>query len=289
MKARSEDDLADDISTSDEQDRQSEGSSDECAETFACMTMHHHDLMSGWSAELPAAVSPSADSAIIFDWDDTLFPTWYITDVVWPCLTQEEREADIPIDSPFWTPLATHAKIVCATLRAARKAGNVAIVTLATREWLHSSVQRYLPGLKFNELVDELGIRIYYARSHVGRNHINPEEGVDMWVVAKRNAMIKCLKKFGRRATPLKNVLSVGDSLTEQQAIKEVIWEGDEDVLCKTVKLTVDPPVDHLMTELEVLSSLLGPMISHRCDFDIDMQKILSSGETPVALTSSFL
>lgn len=222
----------------------------------------------------PAGSTPAEDPAVImFDWDDTLLPTWYITDVVRPCLAK--RDEPLSPSSPFWEPLAAHARAVAAMLTAARQVARVAIITLAQRPWVDHSADIFLPELHLSELLIELDIPVYYAREHVVRGQAyaaRMDEGVDMFMVAKRNAMVKCLRHIGPKHVARLHVLSIGDSSVELQAIKEVLWSSDEDSLCKTVKLMSDPPVQHLTDELQVITSWICQMVSYDQDFDLSME-----------------
>merc|ERR1719422_2671704 len=168
----------------------------------------------------------SSEVVTIFDWDDTLLPSWHITHVVEPC-TVGARDAPLAIDSPFYEPLRRHAEVVAETLRAAASLGRVAIVTLSKRGWVPDSAARFLPGLDIQQLVDSLDIPIYYATEHVhssvarlvrasGGPASMLEEGVDLLRWCKRSAMEKFLRTVCRNRHVRLNVISVGDSSVEQ-------------------------------------------------------------------------
>lgn len=229
------------------------------------------DVSAAASSEVPGTV-------IIFDWDDTLFPTWFCMEVVNPCLpddgTGKPRGA---ANSAFAEGLEQHAKLVVAILVAARSVGRVGIVTLAARPWVHSSASRYLPGLDLPAVLKELGIPIIYARECMKKAMISQaevEEGVNVYVEAKRQAMLKAMKKlYGRN--PWKNIISIGDSIAERDAIKELLWsheqESPDPPICKTVKLMEDPTVEQLGAELLLLGMWLRSMARHGEDFDVTM------------------
>mmetsp|Transcript_79428 Transcript_79428/g.233405 ORF Transcript_79428/g.233405 Transcript_79428/m.233405 type:complete len:395 (-) Transcript_79428:100-1284(-) len=225
------------------------------------------------------------NTIIIFDWDDTLLPTWFLQDTVCPSLPPNAREATLPTDSPFYAKLAAHASILKAVLMLSRAVAQVAIVTLAVRPWVLNSAERFLPGLDLPDLLCRLGIPVYYAREHVKRPDAclaQVEEGVDIFTVAKRATMMKCLRKLSRkRKTARMNVISIGDSLAEKDAIKEVLWAFNEQPglegivatpLCKTVKFAFQPTAEQLGDELQLLAMWLRQMASHQEDFDINME-----------------
>jgi len=225
-----------------------------------------------------ASAFPEGDQdvtpVIIFDWDDTLLPTWYIMEVVKKI---DEKEGPVDPASTFYDDLAAHAQTVRKTLCAAREVGRVAIVTLARRPWVATSAAWYLPAADIEKLLEELDIDIYYAREHVIKYQVcvaQLEEAVDVFTIAKRNAMIKCLKKLYGGSERTMHVLCIGDSTAEQEAAKEVLWccRAETDSLCKTVKLMSDPSVEHLTDELHVLISWFCKMISYESDFDISME-----------------
>merc|ERR1712187_814826 len=112
-----------------------------------------------------------------------------------------------------------------------------------------TSSERFMPGLNLGDFLQRLGIPVYYAREHVKRPDAclaQVEEGVDVFTVAKRATMMKVLRKLYGKRPSVMNVISVGDSLAEKDAVKEVLWAAcdlpqREGVLylslCKTVKV----------------------------------------------------
>lgn len=226
----------------------------------------------------PAALDSTADTVIIFDWDDTLFPTWFVSEVVVPCLPPGSNcESTLPEDSPFKEALAQHAHTVQALLSTARAIGRVGIVTLAQRPWVLSSARRFFLGVDFEQILKDFDIPIIYARECLRRPMISQakvEEGVNIFTIAKQAAMLKALKKlYGKR--PWQNVISIGDSIVERDAITELLWshdqESDRTPCCKTVKLMEEPSAEQLGAELVLLGMWLQSMASHAEDFDVVM------------------
>lgn len=218
------------------------------------------------------------DTVIIFDWDDTLFPTWFVSEVVVPCLpTDVATDSTLPEDSPFTEALLEHANTVKLLLTTARSIGRVGIVTLAQRPWVLRSAKRFWPGFEFEEILKELEIPIIYARECLRKPMISQakeEEGVNIFILAKQAAMLKALKKlYGKR--PWTNVISIGDSIVERDAITELLWGRDQETdrtpRCKTVKLMEEPSVEQLRAELMLLGMWLRSMASHAEDFDVVM------------------
>merc|ERR1719305_1474950 len=113
------------------------------------------------------------------------------------------------------------------------------------RPWVEDSAEWFLPELNLPALLEEYDIQIFYAREHVSRAEMRAAvntEGVDLYSVAKRNAMMKCMtdvfKKDIGMEMKIANVIAVGDSPAEIEAIQELMWSCDADTnFCKTIKL----------------------------------------------------
>lgn len=146
-----------------------------------------------------------------------------------------------------------------------------------------SSARRFLPGMDFKQVLKEFDIPIIYARECLRRPMISQakvEEGVNIFTIAKQAAMLKALKRlYGKR--PWMNVISIGDSIVERDAITELLWSRDQDgqessssrmmPCCKTVKLLEEPSVEQLGAELVLLGKWLRSMATHDEDFDVVM------------------
>lgn len=226
---------------------------------------------------LPGMVDMGCVDIIFFDWDDTLLPTWFITDVVYPNAPECKNDA-IPESNTFYELLAEHAKTVESLLVRAAALGQVVIVTLARRDWVLTSAERYLPGVNWKDFLEKLRIPVIYAREHLYRKHATfaqEEDGVNLFVLAKRNAMAKFMRRKRRKARGSRlNVLSVGDSIIEREALREVMWsfEGYQfEPICKTVKLMDEPPVRHLSSQLTLITSWIQRLTEHDDDFDISL------------------
>ncbi|CAK0815699.1 unnamed protein product, partial [Prorocentrum cordatum] len=194
--------------------------------------------------------SPS-NAVIIFDWDDTLFPTWFLgRGSQDPLLsTSANREAFL-----------RHGETVLAALRGAREVARVAIVTLASKEWVHSKCELILPGGGFPRELRSLGIHIYYAEQ---------QNEDDSRVLSKKHAMAKCLGRMYSGLRSIRwNVLSIGDSTVEQRALKELLGEHSRGALCKTVKFPSEPTLEQLTGALGSVLPQLKNMVQHTRDFD---------------------
>eukprot|EP00747_Dinoflagellata_sp_TGD_P223547 gnl/TRDRNA2_/TRDRNA2_95092_c0_seq2.p1 gnl/TRDRNA2_/TRDRNA2_95092_c0~~gnl/TRDRNA2_/TRDRNA2_95092_c0_seq2.p1 ORF type:complete len:425 (+),score=67.51 gnl/TRDRNA2_/TRDRNA2_95092_c0_seq2:130-1404(+) len=224
----------------------------------------------------------SDSSIVVFDWDDTLFPTWFITNVLFADLPEDKRSyalcnteaAQKYCTEKFRDMLHQHGQKMRQTLQSARQIGNVAIVTLARRPWVTTSADMYLPTLDFEDLTRELGIPIYYAREHVVHRMSRwaPHEGIDVYMIAKRNAIKRAIKDALGELKTLTNGITVGDSNIEHDALRDLFWCHEElhntASHCKTVKFMDDPSCQELGDQLQVLVNWLKGLAVYPTDID---------------------
>lgn len=212
---------------------------------------------------------------IFFDWDDTLFPSSHIQETF---ASSSLRDGVRP-----GAALRMHGRVMEETMRAARAAGRVCIVTLSARPWVTQSAEKYLPGFDLPALLRELEIPVFYAAEHAGVPGCRASEvrctlPSDLTTL-KANAMARCLNEWYcggvlEREYGL-NVISVGDSVHESSALKEVMEEWSksplftDDRFCKTVKLMEHPTLHQLSSELLWLPEWLERLAALRRDFDL--------------------
>lgn len=100
----------------------------------------------------------------------------------------------------------------------------------------------------------------------------------DPYMEAKRRDMATCLEKF--YSTPgqvRQNVISIGDSEAEQNAVKEALPRTGNrkmDSLCKSVNLLMRPTLSQLGNELKILLVWLSYMVKYEKDFDLAMNNL---------------
>lgn len=246
-------------------------------------------------------------SVTIFDWDDTLLPTWWATRVMANDLGHVELE-DVPsdqrlallkkaqkdlllLDSKFRVRLEAHARAVEGVLRAAKAVSDVSVVTLGSQSWFeHSAI--LLPGLDVPALLQELDVEVYFAIQHLAPLSLAPLGANDIKVEAKKLAISESLSKhYGDR--PLRwNVLSVGDQLEEHDALKRCCLEKSLRSLalpvCKTLKLPATPMLKDLTETLELLTPVFSRIVRHDMDEDWTFGPTQSCNSMQASLTELF-
>jgi len=206
-------------------------------------------------------------NVIFFDWDDTLFPTCFVLEVLKPYGLKE-----VDPSSRFYAEMCMHAAAIESVLRAASEVAYVAIVTLAQRPWVNTSAARFLPGLCVEELLKELNIPVYYASEHirVATRYVE-EEGMDVPVVAKCSAMSKFMKKVSRKEVVVSNIMSIGDSYAEAEALKELVWLTLGSSNATTIRLLDHPSLEELTDELQFLAQACPRLVHMEGDADLKL------------------
>jgi len=237
---------------------------------------------SGVAGSLSAPISQD-ESVIIFDWDDTLCPTFWITRVMSCGLNHielDDRNINDPKlitvlkakkdlaspDSKFRAQLQAHSRIVEAVLRTARSLGQVRIVTLGSQPWFEYSAV-FFAGLDIPALLKELDIEVYFATYPQ-----NLPEGMNVKVAAKTNVMAECLTKHYGIASVRWNTFSIGDQPEERDALKlcceSCPHRRKKRPICKSLLLDTEPMLQDLTDSLERLAPALPRLVSHDRDAD---------------------
>ncbi|OLP93694.1 hypothetical protein AK812_SmicGene24364 [Symbiodinium microadriaticum] len=135
------------------------------------------------------------DTLLIFDWDDTVLPSSWVV-----------RSSEVlPHHRKQLFEVATAA---AETLRLAKQLGTVVIITNAERGWIELSCQKFLPTLyPALESVKVLSARTTYESSTLA----SALPALMMCRAAHRLGLRKCRRK---------NVLSLGDSVHEREALR---------------------------------------------------------------------
>jgi len=244
------------------------------------------------------------ETLLIFDWDDTLFPTsfvWQDDRLHWsvpaPCLDLDGAVSAMPLfpdrpDGPSMRDmLEQHAKTTAALLKLARTVGHVVIVTLANEGWVETSIHNFLPAL--DGLLEELGIEVIHARNSIPARVLRgfrEDEGHDCHKALKARAMERVIRRFyskshgqtKRQGRSWKNVLSIGDSMAERLALQDVVFRRRQvdkrgmykACRCKCVKMLGEPCLGLLTVELQVLLSWMKALVLHDGDIDVDFSDL---------------
>lgn len=213
---------------------------------------------------------------LIFDWDDTLFPSNW--------LQQSES---------FFKPSENHAKlfkqlasVLEPLMKLAMSLGKVIIVTNSSEPWVSISVRTFMPQLE--SLFEN--ITTVYARAQYEKDPDSTTSSSmfgfrpsSMDVLApqrwKEKAFQKELGGFYSRYSnqSWKNVVSIGDSIYERNAAKEVLLKrvktGGQKTPCrlKTAKFMENPPVEDLIAQIRAIHEALGMLVQYDGNLDVEL------------------
>eukprot|EP00747_Dinoflagellata_sp_TGD_P089888 gnl/TRDRNA2_/TRDRNA2_164488_c0_seq2.p1 gnl/TRDRNA2_/TRDRNA2_164488_c0~~gnl/TRDRNA2_/TRDRNA2_164488_c0_seq2.p1 ORF type:complete len:326 (-),score=45.75 gnl/TRDRNA2_/TRDRNA2_164488_c0_seq2:24-1001(-) len=242
---------------------------------------------------------------ILFDWDDTLCPSTWIRDNR-PTLSFFKPAPD---DEKYQKPLRELQKQVYAVLDLALKMGKVIIVTNAMETWVETSCRHFLPELL--PLVNQ--IPVIYARSifdvhtcegakakgndsksvlpgmypATGLNKLTSSHGANVQLAQqqydemapqrwKEIAFQQEISGFYSRYSnqSWKNVISIGDSIFERDAVRRVVMARPnvkKTCRTKTAKLLDEPEIDELIAQVRVIHDALGLMVQFDGNLDLEI------------------
>jgi len=227
---------------------------------------------------------------IFLDWDDTLFPTTELFDQ-WHLSSRFESWKDMELSdeqegllTQWRGVLQQYLSLVCSLTE------RCIILTNAMRPWVDRCIDRFAPNLRpFFDSTDRL--RVIYARelletkrsSRPVRKAIDDEqfawkEDLDEHLTqAKFKAMLGETKEFYSRypQQTWKNIVSVGDSKYERNAIQELVFQRNspqrELVRVKSIMTPVEPSLTNLTYRLRLALVLWSAYVQHDGDLDLDM------------------
>lgn len=246
---------------------------------------------------------------IIFDWDDTLCPSSWIR------ANKRELSffRPAPKTEKFQRPLR-ELQVQCEhVLKLAMKLGNVIIVTNAMEPWVETSCRNFLPQLL--PLVMTLPI-VYARSIFEMQNCEPPRSAPKGSGTAKSSSPLPGLyaangqnrlstynarlstQRFDEMAPQRwkevafeqeingfysryahqswKNVISIGDSIFERDALRRVVLQrphSKKKCRTKTLKLFDDPEITELIAQVRVVHDVLSMMVQYDGELDIEIDE----------------
>jgi len=197
------------------------------------------------------------DTLLIFDWDDTILPSSWVSmqklrlDKGHDDVTAAQRER-----------LAEIARVTLDTIRSAKEHGQVVIITNAERGWVELTCHKFLP-----ELAPLLEcVRVVSARSSyecdVGPN---PQ---DWKLRAFEHEIQRAYGSSTYDARRRKNVLSLGDSVHEREAVMAAT-AALPNCRCKSLKFTAKPDISQIHQQHTLIRESFKKIIEHDGNLDL--------------------
>jgi len=200
---------------------------------------------------------PPCENLIVFDWDDTLFPTSWLR-------AQGLLDEDAVITPEQDERLEALADAVAVTLERAKRRGGVAIVTNAEQGWVEASCEAILPSLRAHLA----GVRVVSARSR----HEKP--GVFAPTTWKCLAFEELVNEFygalGEQDVALRrNIVSVGDAEHEMEALRWVA--AGAECRAKGLKFVEQPCLERLLEQHELVAGIVDDVVDHDGNLDYEI------------------
>jgi len=209
-----------------------------------------------WECAKSALRAMQGSSIVIFDWDDTLFPTTALD----PGGNLDDSVHQLSEHLP-WHELAECAAAALQALRAARTVGDVLIVTNSDHGWVHETAARW-PHLA----VELCGIPVISARSIFAPQGISsPKERKELCF----RRIVECFHSGLAGSRGVQSLVSIGDSLDEHQAAMKVAQNCP--CYVKSLRLMERPTLTQLAQQLQVFSTHLPLIASHAGNLDVDL------------------
>jgi hypothetical protein len=191
----------------------------------------------------------SIKSIIIFDWDDTLFPTMYF------------RSNSYMIDNPSLIPddikkqLHIIAANIIQVITCAKNYGYVSIISNATADWVYSCIQiipEIIPIIETIKIISAQDRWKFYTS-----NPAKWKEYTFFQEIIQTITSINCLNSKN-----IYNLISIGDSIHEHDALRynasKLLVDYPGSIYAKTLKFIVNPTFQQIINQLQTVSILFS-------------------------------
>jgi hypothetical protein len=201
----------------------------------------------GWVPQ--AQRKPAHQTVIVFDWDDTLLYTAFITQMAGRNIPEATKSHLSRIEQTAYQLLETALGL-----------GHTFIITNAVAGWVEESAAYWMPSL----LPILQKVRIISART---TQEANCGGDVSQW---KIKAFLEMGEEFDTDV--LTNLVSIGDSNFELDAAN-VLGKQFSRSFIKTVKLKEAPLPQEHTKELDLLAPKLQTIVEKACDLKVKLER----------------
>ena len=193
------------------------------------------------------------NSIIIFDWDDTLLPTSFLT----PGGVFDENIKISQADKEKFLKLE---QAVFKLLSEAVEKGNVYIITNARNGWVEYSAHKFYPSIiPILEKIKIISARGQYEKVFPGNSR--------QW---KIEAFLNLQKNLD--ITLVTNIICLGDSLFEMEAGR-ILASKFTEAFIKTIKFREAPKLDELLKQLKLVCVQFSSIYSSIKNLTIRVEK----------------
>mmetsp|Transcript_20999 Transcript_20999/g.44722 ORF Transcript_20999/g.44722 Transcript_20999/m.44722 type:complete len:262 (+) Transcript_20999:169-954(+) len=198
------------------------------------------------------------DTAIILDWDDTVLPSSWISE-------QGLRlDSAGPMNGWQQEELSSLSLLAVETLRLTKEVGNVVLVTNAERGWVELSCLKFLPILY--PMLES--VKIMSARSEYESPDLSSPFEWKLRAFESEISRIFCSDLSTERP---KNVVSLGDSLHEREALIQATAHLPN-CRTKSLKFVERPGMEQLRKQHLMLARCLRKIVHHDGNLDLSIR-----------------
>eukprot|EP00933_Yihiella_yeosuensis_P046069 TRINITY_DN41537_c0_g1_i1.p1 TRINITY_DN41537_c0_g1~~TRINITY_DN41537_c0_g1_i1.p1 ORF type:complete len:243 (+),score=51.58 TRINITY_DN41537_c0_g1_i1:384-1112(+) len=197
------------------------------------------------------------ETLLIFDWDDTILPS------SWVQRQGLRLDESSQVKPHHREELAKVARVAATTLRTAKQLGTVVLITNAERGWIELSCMKFLPSLY--PLLE--GVKLVSARTTYERSE-RCSSPLDWKVVAFENEIARFYGDALEAADMRKNVLSLGDSVHEREAVMRAT-ASLPNCRTKALKFVEHPDVTELCKQHDLIGSCFEKINHHDDNLDL--------------------
>lgn len=193
------------------------------------------------------------NNIIIFDWDDTLLPTSFLS-------PGGIFSPNIKLTKDDTLKLMELEKIVHKILTNAIQKGDVFIITNAGKGWVEFSASRFYPNIvDILPKINIISARAEYENAFPGESN--------KW---KIQAFLGLQRIFNVKL--VSNIICFGDSLLEMQAGK-ILGSKFSEAFVKTIKFKETPKIEELLKQLSVVSQQFNYIYSSVKNMTIKIER----------------
>lgn len=191
------------------------------------------------------------ETLIIYDWDDTLFPTTYIL----------KYNID-PTNKLFFIKLDN---ILYLLLKSSLHNGRVVVVTNAESKWVYTTLES-LPYTRrlIRYFIPIISARELYHNQYPGSS--------TLW---KKLVFEKLLEIYYNNHQIIKNIISIGDSYNEFHALTNLYnfrIKNLSNIKLKAIKFIHDPSYEILLDELTVINNTINIISQTNSYLDLEFK-----------------
>jgi hypothetical protein len=200
----------------------------------------------------PGQKPKTHNNLFIFDWDDTLLPTSF--------LSKEDIINNEDLPEEYTELFSILEKSVLKILNLSLKKGDVYIITNSSIGWVQFSAEKYYPKLK--SIINKINIisaRNEYEDSYPGE--------AKLW---KQKAFLNLKNKINLNLAT--NIICVGDSIFELEAGK-ILASKINNSFIKTIKLKQNPCPEDLVKQLDLIGNKFNYIYSQIRNISIRIDK----------------